>query len=170
MRESALSLVVETPGLAEVPYCRESNRERGLVPHVTVLYPWLPAPLSPDDIGVAAAVVAGTGPLHVRFEHLETFPAGVVYAAVSDPGPVVDLMVKVWAAFPTTPPYGGAYREPVPHLTLGRCQPSELDATLDEVRAHTAELLPIEVHLVECGVLEQASDGRWSVTGRLSLT
>jgi hypothetical protein len=169
MRQSALSFVIDRPELASVPYCREGVRERGLVPHVTVLYPWHPAPLAASSIEQAARVVAGTGPLTMRFDRLGTFPSGVVYAAVADPEPVVALMERVWSAFPESAPYGGEFEQPVPHLTLGKCRPDDLSATLDEVTAQTRDRFPIEVCLAELGVLEQGVDGRWSVSTTVSL-
>ncbi|MGY6502256.1 MAG: 2'-5' RNA ligase family protein [Acidimicrobiales bacterium] len=169
MRESALSFVIDHPDLASVPYCRENRIERGLVPHLTVLYPWGPAPVGIRTIERAAEVVAGTGSINMHFDRLDTFESGVVYAALTEPGPVVELMRRVAAAFPDTPPYGGAHAEPVPHLTLGRCSPSDLAATVADVAVHTRTLLPFEVQLHELGVLEQDLDGRWSVTGAVSL-
>jgi hypothetical protein len=71
MRESALTFVIDVAELRALPYCRQEHDERGLVPHLTVLYPWLPAPLSVGDIDSAARVVAGTGPIEVRFDRLE---------------------------------------------------------------------------------------------------
>lgn len=169
MRESALSFVIDHPGLTSVPHCRQAALDRGLVPHLTVLYPWGPAPVEVRVIERAAAAVAGTGSISMHFDRLDTFESGIVYAALSDPDPVVDLIHRVAAAFPDTPPYGGEHADPVPHLTLGRCSPSDLPATLADVTVHTRDIVPFEVHLDELGVLEQGLDGRWSVTGAVSL-
>lgn len=169
MRESALSFVIDLPGLASVPYCAENLQTRGLPPHLTVLYPWHPAPLGADSIARAVDSVRGTGPVRLVFDHVDTFASGVVYAALADPTPVVALTQRVATAFPETPPYGGAHEEPVPHLTLGRCRPDDMRRLADEVRLHAGALLPLEVHLEHLDVLEQDDAGRWSVTGSVSL-
>ena len=117
----------------------------------------------------AAEVVAGTGAIHARFDRLETFPSGVVYAALADPEPVVALMEKVFASFPETPPYSGEHPSPRPHLTLAQCEPADLASTLADLEVRTSPLIPFEVQLTELGVLQQDPDGRWSVTGQVSL-
>ncbi len=168
-RESALTFVIDVPGLDDLPYMRRSLVERGLVPHLTVLYPWHPVPLASSSIEQAAEAVAGTGTIHARFDRIETFPSGVVYAAMADPDAVIALMQRVFAAFPETPPYGGEHPSPVPHLTLAQCDPPDLAATRSEVEAQTAGLLPFAVEFAALGILEQDEAGRWSVTGEVSL-
>ena len=170
MRESALSFVIEVPGLSELPYCLQAMRERGLPPHLTVLYPWVPAPLTAESVEAAARAVAGTGAIELVFDRLGTFPGGVVHAAVADPDAVVELMGRVWSAFPDTPPYRGEFSDPVPHLTLAKCAPHELAETLAEIEEQTATLVPFSVTLTELGVLEQGENGRWSVVNGVPLT
>lgn len=168
-RESALTFIVDHPGLSDLPYCQRDNHARGLVPHLTVLYPWRPAPLSPSDLADAARAVRGIGPITVRFDHLCTFPGGVVYAAPDDPSPLIALMHHVWEAFPDHPPYGGEFSEPVPHITLDQCDPSELADARAAVQAQVAGLMPFEVTFHALGVLQQDTEGRWSVTNALDL-
>ncbi len=55
----------------------------------------------------------------VHFGSGEAFPANVVYLAPDPAEPFVALTEALAAAFPDCPPYGGAFDEPVPHLTIG---------------------------------------------------
>lgn len=60
----------------------------------------------------------------------------VVYVAPDDPEPFVALTSAVVAAYPDHPPYGGAYAEITPHLTIGHGQ------ELGVLRSAEQEVLP----------------------------
>lgn len=83
MNRSALTLVVDHPPLELLPH-RPDQRARGVPAHVTVLYPWRPAPLRARDVSRAAAVVRDFGPMTLAFDEVAWFPQGVVYLALAD--------------------------------------------------------------------------------------
>jgi len=105
--------------------------------HVTVLYPFL----APDRIGqealhrLAGALLA-VPRFEVRFTRVEWFADSVVWLAAEWAEPFRSLTAAVWRAFPDAPPYGGAYADVVPHLTVGDGAAVELlREAADRVRA-----------------------------------
>jgi 2'-5' RNA ligase len=138
----------------------------GMPPHVTVLYPFVPAPLLRDrHLGAVADLAATTDafPLRLgtvgRFEdslHVRPDPdASARLAALTD---------RLAAAFPAYPPYGGTIAGVVPHLTIheGPAEPADLERRL---RA----MLPIETQATELVVLAQDGQRRWTVRARFAL-
>ena len=87
--------------------------------HVTVLGPFL----APDEIDHNAVrlidqITSATAPFVFTLSRLATFPNGIVHLLPEPAGPFRRLTAALWDAFPTCPPYAGAFPEVVPHLTL----------------------------------------------------
>jgi 2'-5' RNA ligase len=133
--------------------------------HVTLLFPFLPATgLTPDlrrELGEIARTVT---PFDVHFENVGRFP-GVVYLAPEPASPFVRLTQSIVARFPDHPPYGGAYPEVVPHLTLAEAADSRLDAVV----AAASPSLPFRRHVSTIELLTQDHAGRWRCHWRLPL-
>ncbi|WGL51263.1 2'-5' RNA ligase family protein [Nocardioides sp. BP30] len=117
--------------------------------HITVLGPWLASP-GPDDLGRVAEVLAETEPIDVTLGAVHAFPDGLLHLRPVPEDPIRDLTARLTQEFPDHPPYGGAYPDPTPHLTLD--QVSTGSAAGDPVTAHTVsqrlgETLPVTVRL-----------------------
>ena len=88
---------------------------------------------------------------------MDSFPGSVVYAAPEPGGELARMTRELWSAYPGTPPYGGAFNEPVPHATL-----APLDvADLDTVRARVEPLLPVRCEPSHALLLEEFEQDRW---------
>lgn len=85
--------------------------------HITVLAPFLPVP-DPAALALVSTILAETEPIAFTLRRLETFPNGVIYLAPEPAEPFRALTQRFVAAFPGCPPYGGAFADIVPHLTL----------------------------------------------------
>lgn len=109
--------------------------------HVTVLGPWLSAP-GADDLERVAHAVAQTEGCDVRWEHVATFPDGVIHLRPDPVAPFAELTARLSEAFPECPPYEGRHPDPVPHLTLDRRGPG---VSADSVCEELAALLPVTV-------------------------
>lgn len=107
----------------------------GVPAHVTVLYPFVPSP-SAEELARLVAVAAGVPAFTLTFSSTAWFDEHVVFLAPDDPSPVAGLTEAVVAAFPDFPPYGGAFEEVVPHLTIGHDHP------VDQLRAAEQGVLP----------------------------
>jgi hypothetical protein len=170
-RESAIgvNLLTLAPVLDRWRVATVDAARRGVPPHITLLYPWRPAPLRPSDVVEVAAALTDVPALTVTLRDLERFP-GVLYLR-PDPDDILrDLMRRLAAAFPDTPPYGGQFSDPIPHLTIATA-PSEamLDQIEAEVRGEIAALLPLTRLVREIAIEEEGEDGMWTLRSSIPL-
>ncbi|MEA2290989.1 MAG: hypothetical protein QOF17_9 [Solirubrobacteraceae bacterium] len=90
----------------------------GLPPHVTVLYPFVPARRAgPELERDLRATFAHIPAFDFALTSVGRFP-GVLYLAPEPAAPFAALTEACTRRWPEHPPYAGAYDEVVPHLTL----------------------------------------------------
>lgn len=173
IRESAI--VICLPELADlidrwrIPTIPIASQ--GVPPHITLLYPWRPAPLQPTDLNEAAVAVAGIAPFTVTFRHLGRFPVTLFLSP--EPEDILRTLIqRLVRAFPETPPYGGQFgADFTPHLTIAKA------ATEEELNQLQADMLPrLEPHLPlhlpvhALSIEEEGTDGTWRVSSTIELT
>lgn len=107
--------------------------------HITVLAPWAPEP-QVDDLARVAEIAGETPAFMVILERIEEFPDGLLHLRPEPEDGLRGLTRRLAEAFPAYPPYGGAFDDVVPHLTLD--QRSET-VTPEAVHARVAHLLPV---------------------------
>jgi 2'-5' RNA ligase len=164
--ESAIVVRVAVPAAID-RLRRRWDRAAGLaVPaHVTIVYPFMPPKALDRGVRRALAEVAADHePFDVRFTSLGRFP-GLVYAAPDPSAPFARLTEGVVARFPDFPPYGGAFDEIIPHLTIAE----STEAPLDDVATEAAAALPFGHRVSRLAVLVQGPDDRWHSLWRLRL-
>ena len=161
------AVVVRLP----IPSALEHIRRRhdpvagvGIPAHVTILYPFV----DPDALvaGVRrelAAIAARHEPFRVRFERVGIWP-GVVYLAPEPADRFSRLIDDLVAAFPHHPPYGGAFDEVIPHLTI-----TESADAPSSIAAAAAGSLPFERPVTRLDVLVENGIGRWHSRWRIPL-
>lgn len=92
----------------------------GVPAHVTVTYPFRPpAEVTADDHRRLAHVLAQHPSFTLTGARTAWFGDTVVFVELEAAAAVRALTEAVTAAFPEFPPYGGAFAEVVPHLTIG---------------------------------------------------
>jgi len=164
----ASAVIVRVPIPAPLERLRRRwDRAAGLgVPsHVTLLFPFLDASaLDPACRRVVAAVAGAVAPFSVRFERIERFPT-VLYLAPEPAEPFRRLTHELAGRFPEHPPYGGAFDDVIPHLTIAE----NAEAPFDSITAEVAGTLPIERAVSNLEVLIQTTDGRWHGHWRVPL-
>jgi hypothetical protein len=95
-------------------------------------------------------VFASTPAFDFVLDRVGSFDDSVVYLAPTPPDPFIALTRRVVDRFPDSPPYGGAYDEITPHLTIGD------RGTVDELRRAAAAVelaLPIRARATEVWLL-----------------
>lgn len=163
---SAVIIRIAVPrALATLRGRTDSAAGAGVPPHVTILYPFLPAAqLGPDVRRELASIAADEQPFEVRFTRVGRFPTAV-FVAPEPSSPFLRLTEAVAARFPDYPPYGGAFDEVIPHLTI--CESHE--AALDEIAALADRSLPFTRPVAALEVLVESDDDRWRTHWRLPL-
>jgi 2'-5' RNA ligase len=157
--------VVEADSLlaaAGIP--RERAVPRGMPLHVTALFPFMP-PRDVDDETLAALrrLAAQTAPFAFTLASVERFAGGVLYLALDPAQPFVALTAALVARWPRWPPYGGAFDEVVPHLTVVTGEePPGVAAALESA-------LPVPARASKLWLMAEERDGSWSARARLPL-
>ena len=107
----------------------------GIPAHVTVVYPFLPVQaISSDVIQSLSELFAGLPQFHAEFSEIRRFP-GVLYFAPIEDAPFRRLTERVVERYPEAPPYGGQFRQIVPHLTIAHV---EDQVHFDDIAAQVA--------------------------------
>jgi 2'-5' RNA ligase len=120
--------------------------------------------LTPADRSALADISHGVDPFQVAFRRVARFPR-VVYLVPEPSAPIARLTAAVTARYPGHPPYGGAFEEVVPHLTV-----TESDsAPLDEIAAEAERWLPFAHRVTALEVLVESTGGRWRRHWRIPL-
>lgn len=117
----------------------DSAARWGVPAHVTALYPFVaPDALTPEVLDAVRETVASTPRFSVEFTQVGWFGEQVAWLAPRPDTPFRALTEALWARFPDHPPYGGAFADVVPHLTIGHDVPA--DALRGAAEAVTARL------------------------------
>ena len=102
---------------------------------MTVLFPFAhPDTIDSGVVDTLRNLFSRVPAFSYAFERTAWFDDQVLWLAPTDDRPFRELTRLVHAAFPDFPPFGGAFPDSVPHLTVGH------EAPLDELRAAEAEL------------------------------
>jgi hypothetical protein len=111
----------------------------GLPHHVTVLYPFVPARrVRRSFLRDLEATFGRMSPFDYELTAVRRFP-GVLYLAPEPAERFDELTDACLSRWPEHPPYGGAYEQNVPHVTLAQgTEPPGLAARLSELLPLTA--------------------------------
>jgi hypothetical protein len=133
----------------------------GMPAHITVLYPFAPlSTISPPVADELGALLGRFEPFDFVLSEVGWFDQRVLYLAPSPRAPFVELTVAISEAFPAYLPYGGAFDEAVPHLTVGEgARPIRMRRAARRLEGH----LPIRATAAELCLMAPDPDGHWSV-------
>lgn len=169
--ESALVILVP-----EAEVIVKSFRDRydpsaanGCPAHVTLLYPFKPPDeITKTDLDNLNRCFALFRPFRFSLEVTRRFP-GVLYFAPQPDDPFRRLIFAIWDRYPETPPYGGRYRDVVPHLTVAdHLSDEELDRITAELKRASKGKLPISAVASEVALLDTKS-GHWQLRATFKL-
>jgi len=132
----------------------------GVPAHITVLYPFVP----PDEVDQAVCdditeVLAGFAAFDFALTEVHHFPSGVIYLAPEPTEPFAAITHALAAHWPGHPPYGGAYSDVIPHLSVAMkngASRSALEAELDGG-------LPVRARADAVWLMEGQPEDRWAI-------
>jgi hypothetical protein len=125
------------------------------VAHITLLDPF--ADLGEIDDGMVSELrsfFADVLPFAFRLTSICQFPDGPTYLSADPAGPFRQLTHELFKRFPECPPYGGAFDDVVPHLSV----PIPEGEDVDKLRFELESRLPISAHAREAALY-------WSAPG-----
>lgn len=142
----------------------------GVPAHVSVVYPFVPPTEVDRDVLMGLARAVGTVPaFDCAFARTAWFDDAVLWVAPEPDDPFRALTQAVVTAFPDHQPYGGAYKEPTPHLTVGELR---LGSARELSRAETSvqQYLPIHAYVQRVVLLAGRRErGSWQRVAEFSL-
>lgn len=153
------ALLIPVPGLP-----LDAHAAPGLPPHVTVLYPFVPARRAGPDVAEALReTLAPFAAFDFALTEVRRFP-GVLYLAPEPAAAFVALTEACVARWPEHPPYGGAFAEVIPHLSL--VEGDEPPGLADRAAAQ----LPLDARAEEVWLMAPQRDGSWRECARVPLS
>lgn len=114
--------------------------------HITLLGPF--AALDAIDDGLVyelGSFFADVLPFAFEITGIREFPGGATYLTPEPAAPFRTLTHELFKRFPEYPPYGGAFDDVVPHLTV----PIPQGEDVDQLRFEVGPRLPISAHARE---------------------
>jgi len=165
-RRSALVVVAAEAEPTVGPWRRRfqsESVERGIPPHVTILFPFVPASEIDDDtLGALRRAYAPVLPFGYELASVESFPDAAWLAPVPAE-PFHELVARARRVFPALAPYGDPDHVVVPHCTLGTADdPEGVRAMVRELRAELAPRLPIRCRAEEVVLMGEEPSGTWA--------
>jgi hypothetical protein len=141
----------------------DSSAAQGMPAHITALYPFLPeARLTREAVAELRELCAAVPALDVAFRRTGRFP-GVLYLDPEPADGLRELTVAVAERWPEAPPYGGAFDDVIPHLTVAHDAGEDV---LRQIEADVLGRLPVSARLAEACLY--VFDGeRWRVRARM---
>ena len=132
----------------------------GIPAHITLVYPFVPVEGVDADIRAELrGLFAEEAPC--RFEHRASARYPSVLYLKPEPDAALRAMIEgVVGRFPEHPPYGGAFEDVTPHLTVAQ---SGDEALLAEIESELPRGLPVKVRITEAVLMAEHEDGLWRV-------
>jgi 2'-5' RNA ligase len=148
----------------------DGSAVEGVPAHVTILYPFVAPPqITAATIEVLAAAVGSVSGFDCEFPGTAWFGEEVLWLAPRPDEPFRALIRAVSAAFPGYPPYNGAVRDVVPHLTVGYREAGGV-ADLRAAEADIAGALPVRARVSRAWLMTGTSEpGSWHAVAELPL-
>jgi 2'-5' RNA ligase superfamily len=160
MAETAIVVTVpEAEPAVGALYRTHTNAGRdGMPPHVTLLIPFADSESLP--LAEVRAVLGGFEPFGFELMELRRFEprsGPILWLAPQPAARFVELTEALVEAFPEHRPYGGAFDDIVPHLSVAVSRDADL---LDGIERDVARALPIAARAEAATIVERVA-GRW---------
>lgn len=161
MARSALVVLVPVaePIVGTLRYSHDPMSGRGVPAHVTVLHPFRSV-VDEESAAAVERLASWLDAFAATLARVGRFPGSVVFL---EPEPIhrfKDLTAATVEAFPDCPPYGGAFADPHPHLTVG----NRVDeAAAQHIESALSPWLPIDFRADHLTLLVEDEDGQWTV-------
>ena len=172
--ERRTALLVQVPVAEAVDAFRRrylaASVARGLPAHVTVLFPF--GRVTSFDAELRAQVgehFSAVGSFSAELTRVDRFAAHV-WLAPEPHERFIELLESTHARFPQFPPYGDAFTETVPHLTIGEAGPGDsIEHIAAEAERELEAGLPFRFTVDRISLFEERTDGTWQQSDSFEL-
>ncbi|MCW2755248.1 MAG: hypothetical protein JWR52_994 [Marmoricola sp.] len=131
-------------------------QDRSVAAHITLLVPFLPRERIDDGvISDLARFFSDVTTFRFALTEVCQFPGGITYLAPDPAAAFRRLTLELHRAFPEFPPYGGAFDDVVPHLTV----PLAPGEDTDSLRVALERTLPLQAQAIEATLVHVEEGG-----------
>lgn len=144
--------------------------QKGIPPHITLLWPWKEAPLKHTDIETLKHVLKDIQTFSVTFNKIEQFQNGTIFLACENTEYIQSIMKTIFDTFPECKPYNGEFMNPTPHLTIAQVSDqSTISQVYDEICTKLKPVLPLTYLVDEIVIMEELETKDWKITETIKL-
>jgi hypothetical protein len=129
-------------------------QDGSLMAHITLLGPFMPEPLADGVIADLERYFSDVTTFGYTLSGVSAFPGGPTYLVPDPAGVFRRLTLGLLHVFPEFPPYGGAFDDVVPHVSV----PLLPDESTESLREDLERRLPIEA-VAHTATLVRVSEG-----------
>ena len=169
MNESALVVEVEAAERLVGHWRRryDPSARLGMPAHITVLFPFRSAgALGSIEMNMLAQIAAQVERCRFQLTALEQFP-GVLWLRPEPDNWCRELTSALTGLFPDCVPYGGRFRDNIPHVTVGQfATEADLQRVQQGLQGELGGSLPLDCMATALSLFVSDSGGSWSVAAR----
>ncbi len=144
--------------------------QKGIPPHITLLWPWKSPPIEPDDIKILKNSLRDTRPFSIQFHQVQYFPNGTIFLACKNIEPLQIIMKNIFETFPECKPYNGEFVNPTPHITIAKVPDQKIFSHVyEDICTALKSKLPLVCPVDEIEIMEEMKTGNWKIIETLKL-
>jgi 2'-5' RNA ligase len=136
----------------------DAGARLGIPAHITLLYPFCPAQAAVHEIETLRELCSAIESFSFAFDEIRRFPT-TAYLHPDKSDRFVQIIRTIMKEWPGRQPYGGAFPEIIPHLTVADHAD---DAAIRVVEESLRVRLPIQCVAKEVWLLTSDGEGKWS--------
>jgi 2'-5' RNA ligase superfamily len=129
----------------------------GVPAHITLLYPWLPPGEATRSIQSLQDLLGDIEAFDFELVSVRQFEKSV-YLQPMPAEAFIDATKRISERWPSHPPYGGAFPDVIPHLTIG----DNLDPRTVKEIASSRFPLPLKARAREAWLMTNDESSRWN--------
>ena len=154
------------PAISDLRLRYAPDARAGVPPHITVMYPFVEPPqLDEHDFATLSELALATSAFEYSLVALRQFDGGALYLEPAPAEPFIAMCQAISSRFGVVP-YGGAYAEVVPHLTVAQ---SATDSDRVAITAQLTPSLPMTALALEVWLMVGHNERRWARRRSFSL-
>lgn len=135
--------------------------QRGVPPHISIVYPWLNAPLNQEDITAIEKILSSEKIFIIEFISIEKFENGVVYLALSNSENIRKIQKNIMNKYSGIKMYDGMIKNPIFHLTIAKLNNNE-DIKFKKIKEEIAKFLPLKKEIKKITIMVEDENECWS--------
>ena len=143
----------------------DQSAAAGVPPHLTLMFPFLPArELTDVAVDALGSLIGQSAAFEVSLTRVNQFEQGVVYLEPEPVAELIRLTKEIGRQFGLLP-FGGKFgEEPVPHLTVGVVESASVRRKIAD---QLVPELPITIRAEEAWLMVGTNSSNWTIVRKM---